>query len=134
MKKRPVFEKPLRSRLAASATILALSSVGCAGNGDQELYTGMLQPIGGTCDPPAQASLQVQNNAVMFTPNLGTLILRGTVDPHGDIRAALTVLGAERKPYQLTFENVGATGANDQTIEGRYSTPRCAYRITLHKR
>ena len=134
MKKQPAFKKPLRSRAVAATTILVLSVVGCAAGGYQKLYTGMLQPIGGTCDPAAQASLQIQNNAVMFTPNVGTLTLRGTVNPNGNIRAGLTVLGAEKKPYQLTFENIGATGENDETIEGRYSTPRCVYRITLHKR
>ena len=132
MKKHLDIEKTLRSKLAAAARLLALSAASCTNGGNSALYMGTLHPTGGTCDPPAQASLQVRNNAVDFTPNLGTLTLHGQMGPDGEIRASLTVIGAEKKPYTLKFDTP-ASGANPNTIEGRYITPRCTYSITLNK-
>lgn len=126
-------KKTLRTRPDVTLALLTLVLVGCSGEGGSAIYTGTLHPTGGTCDPPAQATLQVQNDAVMFTPNVGTLTLRGTLSADGAIRASLSVIGAEKKAYALKFENTRPTVPNAKTIEGRYITPRCTYSITLDK-
>jgi len=120
---------PFPAALAVSLISLSCALTACDGN-SQAFYTGTLQPQGGTCDPPALATLQVRNNAILFVPRNGTVILHGSVSAAGALHAEATLPGMDHKPYRLTFN---APSAQTHTIEGQYLTPRCAYVITLKK-
>ncbi len=89
-------------------------------------YAGTMQPAGGLCDPPNQATLTMRNTEVIFAPSAGTLLLRGTRQADA-ISASLTIPDANKHPNTFTF----AGRLNGQTITGSYVTKNCRYRVIL---
>ena len=109
------------------AAITALLLSACAAGNARCLYAGLLEPMAGTCDPPAQAELEIHHNSILFAPNSGTLILTGLLNG-GTASAAKTVVGADRKSYILMF----AGNLHGPEINGIYQSARCRYRVLLH--
>ena len=108
--------------------IAALSVSACSTTGSHRLYTGLLQPISGTCDPPAQAQLVVRGDVLVFTPNSGTLALRG-VQKGNTVAATRTLVGEDRKPYVLEFSGI----LHGSDVIGTLQTARCRYRVSMHE-
>jgi hypothetical protein len=91
---------------------------------------GELEPAGGTaCDQPMPATLvlRFKDHAAAFTPNDGTLILRGAVNEDGEVRAALNTAPPTKPPYLLTLEG----RLNGDAFNGLYRTPLCTYKADL---
>lgn len=125
MRRLSIFPGPL----AAAAVGLSCILAGCSSSG-QAFYIGTLKPQAGTCDPPGSATLEIRNDAILFVPTDGTVILHGSVSTGGALHAEATLPGMDHKPYQLVFS---APSAQIGTVEGQYVTPRCTYVITLRK-
>ncbi len=115
-----------RSSMHKPRIFIALLVFACSAQKSSHLYAGDLQPLSGTCDPPAQTQLVIRGNNVAFSPNSGTVVLAGTVAGNS-IDAASTLVGADRKPYRLQFTGVLA----GSEIHGVYETTRCRYRVSL---
>lgn len=90
------------------------------------IYAGPVTPTAGMCDPRSRATLTLKQSAFVFAPNSGTLILAGHLTA-GQLAASLTLPGADKKPYPVSFT---ATLAGT-TIAGTYITPRCRYAVSL---
>ena len=71
--------------------------------------------------------LTLRKSAFVFAPDSGTIILTGHLTA-GQLAASLTLPGADKKPYPVTF----AANLNATTISGTYITPRCRYAVSLH--
>jgi hypothetical protein len=100
----------------------------CASLAGTTIYAGPVTPIAGVCDPPAQGLLTQRAQAIVFSANSGSLVLQGRRT--GDVLAAsLTLVGADKKPYDLTF----AGSIAGKAITGIYKTPRCRYRVALRR-
>lgn len=91
-------------------------------------WIGQLTPTtpGPTCIA-SRGLLQLTSGNVTFAPNEGTQILRGEAKPDGSLYADLTLTGANKQPYELTFE----ARWTPTTITGTYTTPRCSFSVTL---
>jgi hypothetical protein len=113
-----------RLPLFAAATLLLQA---CA---DQPItFAGTLTPQAGTCDAASRAVLVKRGQYIQFAPRQGVLVLTGRITQDGRASAGLDTVGADRKPYHLSF---GATLAG-QTMEGEFITPRCRYTATLQR-
>ncbi len=117
----------VKKRCLAEIFCVALSLAAC--ESPETLFNGTLQPLSGTCDPSATAVLTLRHHAVAFTPNTGTLVLRGTAEKGGHLSAELTLPGIDHKPYPLSLD---ATLQGD-IVKGTYSTPRCRYAVSLRQ-
>ena len=100
----------------------------CSAESSSRQYTGLLNPIAGSCDPPAQATLTMRGRALLFAPNSGTLVLTGAQDGNALV-ATQTLTGADRSPYVLEFKGV----LHDAKVSGTYQNARCRYQVTLRQ-
>ncbi len=106
--------------------LLPLMLAACA-DAPSTIYAGPVTPQSGMCDPVSQATLTLRKSAFVFAPDSGTIILTGHLTA-GQLAASLTLPGADKKPYPVTF----AANLNATTISGTYITPRCRYAVSLH--
>jgi hypothetical protein len=120
---RKIFDKPALMR----KILLLLPLLSACAAPRTDIFAGPLTPQSGTCDPPAQATLTLRDNTLVFAPNSGTLILNGAI-AGAIVQAAATLPGADRKPYPVSFQ---ATRQGN-LISGTYTTPRCRYHVALH--
>ena len=91
-------------------------------------YTGPLTPTtpSALCKP-SNAVLRLRNGQALFIPDETTWSLTGTATADGALAAERTSQGANRQPYLTRL-----TGAwTPQSVTGAYTTPRCAYTLTL---
>lgn len=126
---------------ACAAIVLAamLAGVvgGCAsaGGAADGRWMGTLSPEPGSVSAPpgcrggSRGVLTVRGNRALFTPDDGTAVLAGEAEADGRIRAVLSRLGADRKPYVLRFEGRLAAGGGE--IAGTYAAPGCRAAVTL---
>lgn len=127
----------MRSRLASLAlALLALGGCGTIGNAlstqsyDQR-FTGEIFPIGGvhcTDQMPATLVTRAADLSVVFTPNDGALVLRGSMSREGQVLARLNTAPPSRPPYLLTLEGRIEKGV----FSGVYQTPQCAWKVALY--
>ena len=127
----------MRSRLASLAlALLALGGCGTIGNAlstqsyDQR-FTGEIFPIGGvhcTDQMPATLVTRAADLSVVFTPNNGALVLRGSMSREGQVLARLNTAPPSHPPYLLTLEGHIANGV----FSGIYQTPQCAWKTALY--
>ena len=115
---------------------LVLPLFACEANptGLQGRWTGAVNPVSGTCDPPSQAILTIRAGgappyAALFSPTSGVLTLQGTSDGTHQVDADLHAVGMNHQPYVLAFSG---TKAGD-TITGTYVSQRCRAEVTLHR-
>lgn len=74
--------------------------------------------------------MQIEPKRMIFVPEMGTLILRGTPDKSKQhYHAQLVLKDAKNQPLPMVFE---AHPAGD-TFEGIYGTPECRAHVTLHR-
>ncbi len=105
-------------------------SLSCCAASDRELtFAGHLVPRSGTCDPASTAVLTLLHQSVVFAPNSGTLILRGSLSPDGHLAAELTLPGIDHKPYRLVLD----AAREGDAVRGSYTTPRCRYDVSLER-
>jgi len=116
--------EPEMKSLVLAALLLTAS---CAQMHD-ETFTGTVTPLAGVCDAPTRAILTIRHSTVQFTPS-GVLNLSGAIDPSGHISASLSLSGADRKGYKLSF----AGERHGDVITGIYATPRCRASVTLRR-
>ena len=109
------------------SALLALSACIPTPTGANGRWIGPLMPIAGTCDAASQAVLLVSPKQATFSPNTGTLLLRGHADPVGHITADLRTVGMNHQPYVLYFNGV----LEGDRIVGTYLTPRCRASVAL---
>ena len=98
----------------------------CTGLQRTHVFAGPQRPVAGACDPATRATLTRRGNAITVSPADGTLTLAGTITGTS-LAAGATLIGADKKPYPVTF-NGQLAGAR---IEGTLATPRCRYALTL---
>lgn len=126
-----------RCRAFSSLLLLSLGISACATNpvGLQGRWTGMVQPVSGTCDPASQAVLIIEGGrtppfATIFTPTGGVLALHGNSDGVSQAAADLQVTSMNHQPYALAFN-----GTRDgDLIRGSYITPRCRSNVVLQRK
>lgn len=123
---------PPRVRLPSLPTLLVLSGLALSGcipvpTGANGRWVGRLTPLAGTCEQASDAVLVVSPRSATFSPNNGTLLLRGHADASGHVTADLRTLGMNHQPYVLSFEGT----ARDGQITGTYLTPRCRASVIL---
>lgn len=110
--------------------LLALMLAACAAT-PPALYTGELTPIYGVCEPPSHATLRVRDSQLVFTPNEGTLVLRGQVTQG----APLVATWSPDRPSQGQHWRFSAPPAPPGApLRGTYTTPRCTYAVVLAPR
>ena len=118
--------------------VLALLALGgCATIGRElstqvydQRYTGEILPMGGvhcTDSMPATLVTRKADLSVVFTPNDGALVLRGSMSREGEVLARLNTAPPNRPPYLLTL-----TGRIEKGMfSGVYQTPQCAWKVGL---
>ncbi|MGC8524329.1 MAG: hypothetical protein ACP5M5_08585 [Acidibrevibacterium sp.] len=122
--------------LGAALACLALG--GCATIGKElstqaydQRYTGEIQPMGGvhcTDSMPATLVTRAADLSVVFTPNDGALVIRGSMSRDGQVLARLNTAPPNRPPYLLSLEGrVEKAG-----FSGVYQTPQCAWKVVLY--
>ena len=111
-----------------AALLCLLPLAACTGIQQTAVYAGPQRPLAGACDPATHATLTRRGSALTLTPADGTLTLTGTFSGT-TLSAATTLLGADKKPYPISFTGQLA-GAH---IDGTLTTPRCRYALTLDK-
>jgi hypothetical protein len=117
-------EKMRKLRIFSLTTLLTA----CGAN-QPISYAGQMSPQSGVCDAAAPAVLVKRGRYVQFTPQEGTLVLSGQTASDGTVQASLDTLGADRKPYHLSFQG----RLTDRAGTGQYVTPRCRYIVTLRQ-
>lgn len=93
-------------------------------------YTGVITPDAPSAlCKPGRAVLDLRNGQALFTPDEGTWSLPGTVSPSGTVQAERIGRGADKKPYPTRLTAAWTT----QAVTGTYTTPRCAYAVSLSR-
>ena len=122
--------------LGAALACLALG--GCATIGNElstqaydQRYTGEIQPMGGvhcTDAMPATLVTRAADLSVVFTPNDGALVIRGSMSREGQVLARLNTAPPNRPPYLLSLEG----RLEKAGFSGVYQTPQCAWKVVLY--
>ena len=117
----------MRSQFA----LLALTLVACTQtNIVTRRWIGPVTPeTGSSACRPSRGIAQITGTDILFAPDEGTWVLRGTIRDNGQVSAERTRLGADKAPFQTTFEGTRTADA----ITGRYVTPRCTYTVALKR-
>lgn len=90
----------------------------------------LVQDKGENCPVNGTSLMQIEPKRMIFVPEMGTLILRGTPDKSKQhYHAQLVLKDAKNQPLPMVFE---AHPAGD-TFEGVYGTPECRAHVTLHR-
>ena len=119
--------------LARLMTILPLLlASACASDGRPHgRWVGSVAPTttGTTCTE-SRGVLQITQGSVMFAPDDGTWILRGSAEPDGAVVATRTQVGVNKQPFETKLEARWTA----QTVKGTYTTPRCKFDVLLTAR
>jgi hypothetical protein len=120
------------------AALACLALAGCTTIGKQlstqtydQRYTGEIQPMGGiacTDSMPATLTTRAADLSVVFTPNDGALVIRGSMSREGQVLARLNTAPPNRPPYLLSLEGRVENGM----FSGVYQTPQCAWKVALY--
>ncbi|WP_099048312.1 hypothetical protein [Acetobacter senegalensis] len=90
----------------------------------------LVKDQGHNCPVNGTSLLQIQPKRMIFTPEMGSLVLRGKPDKAKQhYHAQLVMEDANHKPLPMVFE---AHPVGD-TFEGVYGTPECRAHITLKR-
>jgi hypothetical protein len=125
----------MRRRRMPLGLLLALGGCTTIGNAlstqiyDQR-YTGEILPISGvqcTDSMPATLVTRAADLSVVFTPNDGALVIRGSMSREGQVLARLNTAPPNRPPYLLTLDGRIEKGG----FSGVYQTPQCAWKVAL---
>ena len=115
--------------MRALVPLLLLAACGAPVPGDGRWFGDMKpDPAAPGCEA-GRASLTGTRGTILFTPNEGTLTLRGAAAPDGAIAAAYTTTGADKKPFVMRL----SARLDGDRIAGTYTTPRCSYAVTLRR-
>lgn len=93
-------------------------------------WVGTVMPEAGRCPPSGQGTMTMlaKDRSITFAPSNGVLVLHGTVDANGEVRAGLDAPGADHRPFPLRLVAV----LNEAGVTGHYTTPMCRESIDLH--
>lgn len=91
-------------------------------------YIGAVTPTtpGPLC-PATRGVAKVKDSIITFTPDEGTWVLQGSLEPDGTLSADRSQIGVNKQPWETTLEARWTL----TSITGTYKTPRCNYTVTL---